>query len=86
MTDQCPICFNDDELCYTECNHGYCICCLSKIKTCALCRSPLLRVQVCKEIRAKCSTSSSTSSSFSSYVGHWNLFRMMAGMNGVAYS
>ena len=71
MTDQCPICFNDDELCYTECNHGYCICCLSKIKTCALCRSPLLRVQVCKEIRAKCSQ---------------KLFQQMSGMAHFGFS
>lgn len=51
MDELCPICINDTAEYYTECNHKYCICCLSKIKQCALCRKDLLRTKLCSEIR-----------------------------------
>ena len=47
------ICLDEPELYYTECNHGYCITCLSKINKCAICRSPLLRHKLCTEIKRK---------------------------------
>jgi hypothetical protein len=47
----CPICIDNTAEYYTECNHKYCICCLSKIKQCALCRKHLLRTEICSEIR-----------------------------------
>ena len=47
----CPICIDNTAEYYTECNHKYCICCLSKIKQCALCRKDLLRTKLCSEIR-----------------------------------
>lgn len=49
----CPICYNADELCYTECNHGHCISCLSKIHKCSMCRSPLVRNKLCTELKNK---------------------------------
>ena len=50
MDELCPICINDLAEYYTECNHKYCICCLSKIKQCALCRKDLLRTKLYSEI------------------------------------
>ena len=47
----CPICIENIANCYTECNHSFCINCLCKIKKCAICRKPLLREKLCKEIR-----------------------------------
>lgn len=47
----CPICIENIANCYTECNHSFCINCLCKIKKCAMCRKPLLRENLCKEIR-----------------------------------
>lgn len=50
MIELCPICIENSAEYYTECNHGYCIGCLSKIKRCALCRKNLIHSLVCVEI------------------------------------
>ena len=51
-TNTCPIC-DSNEIYYTECNHGHCISCLSKIHRCSLCRSPLVRNKLCTELKDK---------------------------------
>lgn len=48
--ETCPICREKLAEYFTECNHKYCINCLSKIKKCAICRKTLLREQLCLEI------------------------------------
>lgn len=53
LTELCPICIEKPAYYYTECNHGYCIGCLSRIKKCAMCRKDLLREKLCKGIREK---------------------------------
>lgn len=47
----CPICIEKSAEYFTECNHSFCIGCLCKIKKCAMCRKPLLREKLCKEIK-----------------------------------
>ena len=49
-TELCPICIENPTEYYTECNHGYCITCLARIKQCALCRKKLIRSKLCVEI------------------------------------
>ena len=49
----CPICIENEAIYLTECNHKYCITCLNKIKSCALCRKKLLRPIICSKIRTK---------------------------------
>jgi len=49
----CPICIEKPGIIFTECNHGYCISCLSRIKKCALCRNPLQRAKLCLQIQQK---------------------------------
>ena len=49
----CPICIEKSATYYTECGHGYCIECLSRIKKCSMCRKFLLREQLCLEIKNK---------------------------------
>ena len=52
MTDNtCPICLYQCDIVYTECNHGYCVPCLSRIIKCAICRKPLLRHKLCNAIK-----------------------------------
>ncbi len=46
----CPICIDKEAIVYTECNHGYCACCISRIKKCSMCRKPLLHNELCNEI------------------------------------
>jgi hypothetical protein len=54
MSDElCPICIEETAEFYTECRHNYCIKCLCKIKKCAMCRKPLMRTNLCFEIREK---------------------------------
>ena len=48
---ECSICMEKEELYYTECNHSYCIQCLSKITKCAMCRKLLVRPLLCSEIK-----------------------------------
>lgn len=43
--ETCPICYENDANCFTECNHGYCITCLQKINKCAICRKNLTHKQ-----------------------------------------
>jgi hypothetical protein len=50
IDDLCPICINKKAECYTECQHAYCIDCLSKIHTCAMCRKTLIHNKLCREI------------------------------------
>ncbi len=47
----CPICIDKSANYYTECGHGYCIECLSKIKKCAMCRNNLQMVKICNQIK-----------------------------------
>ena len=51
--EMCPICIEKPTEYFTECNHGYCLECLSHLKNCALCRKSLLRNQLCIEIKCK---------------------------------
>jgi hypothetical protein len=46
----CPICLEEKMLYSTECNHKYCLNCLSKIKYCSLCRKKLNKSLLCIEI------------------------------------
>ena len=47
----CPICIDKEATVFTECNHGYCACCISRIKKCSMCRKPLLHNELCNEIK-----------------------------------
>ena len=52
MNDEvCPICIENHAEYYTECGHRYCVGCLSRIKTCAICRKSLIRSQLCDQIK-----------------------------------
>jgi len=51
--NMCPICLYPRDIGYTECNHGYCVSCLSRITTCAICRKPLLRHRIYNLIKYK---------------------------------
>ena len=51
--DLCPICIENPGINFTECNHGFCISCLSRIKNCAMCRNPLQRAKICLQIQQK---------------------------------
>jgi hypothetical protein len=53
LVELCPICIENEALYFTECGHGYCICCLSRINKCAMCRKSLLRSTLCIEIKRK---------------------------------
>jgi hypothetical protein len=50
MEELCPICINREAEYFTECNHGYCIQCLCKLKKCGLCRKPLQKALLCNSI------------------------------------
>lgn len=49
--DECPICLTNKPDCLTNCNHSFCVKCVSKTSTCALCRTPLLIYKMCKEMK-----------------------------------
>jgi hypothetical protein len=49
--NECPICLTNIATYYTECNHAFCLNCLSRITRCALCRKDLLRTKICREIK-----------------------------------
>jgi hypothetical protein len=49
--NECPICFENNAVYYTECCHIYCLDCLMKIKKCAICRKKLIRVSLCQYIK-----------------------------------
>ena len=53
MNELCPICIENPAEYFTECNHGYCIGCLCRIKKCAMCRNPLQRAKICIQIKEK---------------------------------
>lgn len=53
LVELCPICIESPVTYFTECNHGYCIGCLCRIKKCAMCRNPLQRAKICIEIKVK---------------------------------
>lgn len=53
LVELCPICIESPIQYYTECNHGYCIGCLCRIKKCAMCRNPLQRAEICIQIKVK---------------------------------
>jgi hypothetical protein len=48
--DLCPICWENDAEYITDCQHAYCIICLSKISKCALCCNVLKKKLLCNEI------------------------------------
>ena len=64
MNELCPICIDTDTNVFTECNHGYCISCLCRIKKCAMCRNPLQRNKLCIEIKQKVKLINSDTNSF----------------------
>ena len=43
MTDECTVCFTDDWITKTKCNHLICLTCLFKLPTdeCPICRRPI---------------------------------------------
>jgi hypothetical protein len=49
----CPICIENPGINFTECNHGFCITCLCRIKKCAMCRNPLQRAKICSQIQER---------------------------------
>jgi hypothetical protein len=53
LIELCPICIENEALYFTECNHSYCITCLSRINKCAMCRKVLQRSLICVEIKRK---------------------------------
>ena len=53
LIDLCPICIENEALYFTECGHKYCICCLSRINKCAMCRKVLQKPLICSEIKRK---------------------------------
>lgn len=53
LIELCPICIENPATYFTECNHGYCIGCLCRIKKCAMCRNPLQRSKICIQIKEK---------------------------------
>jgi hypothetical protein len=56
LTELCPICIENPVTHYTECNHGYCVGCLCRIKKCTMCRKPLQRAEICVRIKLKVKT------------------------------
>lgn len=53
LVELCPICIEKPAEYFTECNHGYCIGCLSHISRCAMCRNALQRAKICIQIKLK---------------------------------
>jgi hypothetical protein len=53
LIELCPICIENEALYFTECNHSYCITCLSRINKCAMCRKVLQKPLICSEIKRK---------------------------------
>ena len=51
LNELCPICVENLAEIITKCNHTFCIYCLSHIKICAICRSPLQMPKLCIEIK-----------------------------------
>ncbi len=50
----CPICYElTNDFITTNCNHIFCINCITKIKRCAMCRTELTRSKLCKEIKQR---------------------------------
>lgn len=47
----CPVCIENPATHLTECNHKYCINCLSRITKCAMCRNTLQRSNLCSQIK-----------------------------------
>lgn len=51
MATECPICYENKECKYTECNHVFCLECLCKLSKCAMCIKELNRPKICQKIR-----------------------------------
>lgn len=47
----CPKCNQREAQYFTECNHSYCIECLCHMEYCYICKNPLQREELCKEVR-----------------------------------
>ena len=60
----CPICIDKEADVFTECNHGYCVSCLCRIKKCAMCRNPLQRAKLCNQIKQKVKLINTNTNSF----------------------
>lgn len=92
MNELCPICIENKAEYYTECNHGYCIGCLSHIKKCAMCRKSLIRTKLCIEIKSnKKNRITDTTQLFvdtdellQMYARNYNVLRVMSGLGGLA--
>jgi hypothetical protein len=70
LIELCPICIEDDALYFTECNHSYCITCLSRINKCAMCRKVLQKPLICSEIKRKVKKINNTYTNFQNYYIH----------------
>jgi hypothetical protein len=91
LTELCPICIEKPAEYYTECGHNYCIGCLSRIKKCAMCRKPLMRANLCVEIKSKNKSvvklSGPTGETGPTYMSsYYNILRISSGMGGLDYS
>lgn len=53
MMEECPICLTKEPQCITECGHGFCVNCVSKIKMCAICRKQLNNPIICQLVIKK---------------------------------
>jgi hypothetical protein len=87
----CPICIDGEALYFTECGHKYCIGCLSRITKCAMCRKPLLRSNLCVDIKRNNSSSSTILGSTYEHLIYNNrlndnVIRILRGFGGFAYS
>ncbi len=49
----CPICIDKEATIFTECNHRYCACCISRIKKCSMCSKPLQHNKLCNELKRR---------------------------------
>jgi hypothetical protein len=94
LNELCPVCIDNPAEYNTECGHKYCIECLCRIKKCALCRKPLLKTNLCIEIKNKNKNIpkydflgiSSTVRIIANYynISNDNTLRIISGISGMA--
>ena len=49
--ENCCICMEDRYLITTECNHNFCVCCVTQINKCPVCRTNFKKTHLCREIK-----------------------------------
>ena len=100
LIELCPIFIENEATYSTECNHKYCITCLSHIKKCGLCCKVLQRSLICTEICCKVNGNNDTNiysfqlrpenyqpSGTANFMRIYSTnYIMLAGLNGIAYS